>query len=237
MNRGIALGVLVLATAGLAGCGKSDTANSSAAVSPPDAINALKGLDADIVPATPTAEQPVTGITLNGDKVTDDAMGQVARFPKLKTLALKNTAVTAAGLAKLGSLVTLERLDLSGSKKIDDNAIAQIAHLAGMQVLKLNDTAAGDGAMASVARLSGLQTLELANTAVGDAGLAKLTPLVLLDELRLDGTKVTDAGLEHLKQLPALKTVYVAGTAVTLAGAEKLKTETKKTNPELRVIQ
>ena len=69
---------------------------------------------------------PTGKIILTGDKVTDEAMTSVARLLKLKTVRLKNTSVTAAGLAKIGGTVALETLDLSGSKNIGDDAVAQI---------------------------------------------------------------------------------------------------------------
>jgi hypothetical protein len=215
----------------LSGCNKPT--GTDAAALEVEALKPLKALDADVEPAEPTAEQPTNKLILTGDKVNDDTMTNVARLLKLKTLRLKNTSVTAAGLAKVGGIVTLETLDLSGSKKVGDDAVAQIAHLAGLQALLLNETAVTDAGMSSVARLNGLRVLELVNTTVGDAGVEKLKPLALLEELRLEGTKLTDAGLEKLKDMPALKTVYVNNTAVTINGVEKMK----QARPDLNVVQ
>jgi len=236
MPRATAMMFLVTATLGLAGCGKPTGPDPVAAQV--EALKPLKELDADIEPAEPTAEQPVAKVVLNGEKVNDDTMTYVGRLPKLKVLRLKNTAVTAAGLAKIGSTVTLDTLDLSGSKKINDEALAQIGHLAGLQTLILNDTAIADPGMDSVARLNGLRVLEMVNTAVGDAGVEKLKTLVVIEELRLEGTKLTDAGLERLTALPALKTVYVNGTAVTAGGIEKVnKLRKDQMRPELNIAQ
>jgi hypothetical protein len=222
---------LTLTVVGLIGCQKTGTGGGpDVAAQQAEALKALQDLGATVEPAEPSPEHPVVEISLSGDKVTDDALTYVARFPKLKRLSLENTAVTGAGLAKLNGVITLERLNLSGSKRIGDEDLRRIAHLAGINSLRLNDTAVTDAGMPTVARLTGLRALELSNTAVGDAGLEKLKPLIVLKELMINGTKVTDAGLEPLKGLPALETVYASGTGVTIAGVEKLR-------PKIKVIQ
>jgi hypothetical protein len=230
MLRSTATALLISMTA-LAGCGKP--AGPDPAALEAEALKPLKELGADFEPAEPTADQPTSKIVLTGDKVNDDTMTYVARLPKLKTLKLKNTSVTAAGLAKVGGTVTLETFDLSGSKKVGDDAVAQIGHLAGLQSLLLNDTAVTDAGMSAIARLNGLRVLEMVNTAVGDTGVEKLKPLVLLEELRLEGTKVSDVGLEKLKDMPALKTLYVNNTPVTVNGVEKVK----QARPDLNIVQ
>ena len=222
MTRGTIL-LMLAAVAGLTGCNKSGPGTADIAASQAEALAALKALDATIEPAEPNAEQPVTRIELNNDKVTDTTLDYIARFPRLKTLRLRNTSVTSAGLAKLKGSVDLQLLDLKGSEKIGDDGLAKIAHLAGLRTLSLNGTAVTDAGMANVGRLTGLEVLDLDKTAVGDAGLAKFKSLVVLNELGLNGTKVTDVGLEYLKALPALHKLSVYGTAVTLGGVDSLK--------------
>jgi hypothetical protein len=237
MSRATAIPFLATIVLGLVGCNSKPTGADPVAAQV-EALKTLKELGAEVDPAEPTAEQPVARVVLDGEKVNDDAMTFVGRLPKLRMLRLRNTSVSAAGLAKIGSIVNLEALDLAGSKKIDDAALAQIGHLAALQSLILNDTAVTDAGMESVARLNGLKVLELVNTAVGDAGVEKLKTLIVLEELRLEGTKVGDAGLEKLNALPALKTIYVNGTAVTAGGVEKVKQLRKdKFRPELNIAQ
>lgn len=218
MRRG-AIGVLVLCAA--VGCNKSGGPGDAAGLRA-EARTALKDLDARVEPENSTPDKPVMEIALSGDKVTDDALAHVARFPTVQTLRLRNTAVMSAGMARLGGLVALTKLDLSGTK-VGDDGLAQITHLAGLRTLLLERTPVTDAGMASVGRLTGLQELRLNETAVGDAGLAELKSLSSLEELGLDRTKVTDAGLPHLVELKKLHTIYVDGTAITVAGRDKFR--------------
>jgi hypothetical protein len=219
-----------------AGCNRAEPGPDHAAQRD-EAMKALAALGATIEPDSPSGDHPVDQIDLSGDKVTDDTLTYVARFPRLKKLSLKNTAVTSAGLTKLAGLVSLERLDLSGSAKVSDDGIAHTAHLAGITELGLSNTSVTDAGMASDGRLTGLKTLELGYTAVGDAGLAHLKGMIVLNVLRVEGTSVTDAGLGQLKGLPALTMVNVTETAVTFAGAEMFRSDVKAQKRDVKVVQ
>jgi hypothetical protein len=71
-------------------------------------------------------------VDLARSKVTDAALGSVAKMTQLERLHLENTAVTDAGLEKLAGLKNLEYLNLYGTKVTD----AGIAKLAGNKALK-----------------------------------------------------------------------------------------------------
>ena len=198
MNRG-ATWVVLVPSALIAGCNKSDPALLAKGAIQADAVKGAKGPDAGIEPAEATEEKPVVEIDLSGSKVTDAVLAYVARFPRaLRSLLLKDTAVTSAGMAQLRGLVSLETLDLAGTK-IGDEGLSKIDHLAGLTELYLPGTAVTDAGMASVAKLNGLTKLILSDTAVGDAGVGKMKTLTDLKELQLDRTKLTNAGLEQLK--------------------------------------
>jgi hypothetical protein len=235
MMRGVGSVVLGLVIA-VAGCNRADLGPELAAQRD-EAMKALRALGATIEPDNPTSDNPVVAINLSGDKVSDDTLTYVARFPKLKKLSLKNTAVTSAGLTKLAGSVSLDKLDLSGCAKIGDEGLTHIAHLAGITDLGLSNTSMTDAGMASVGKLTGLKTLELGYTAVGDAGLAHLKGMIILNVLRLEGTKVTDAGLDQLKGLKDLKMVNVTGTPVTAAGVEKFRSDVQAQKRDVDVVQ
>ena len=76
MTRGTIL-LMLAAVAGLTGCNKSGPGTADIAASQAEALAALKALDATIEPAEPNAEQPVTRIELNNDKVTDTTLDYI----------------------------------------------------------------------------------------------------------------------------------------------------------------
>ena len=138
--------------------------------------------------ATLDADDDVVSIT-TGDVVTDDMVAKFELLPKLRELHIANTTrLTAAGLAHLARLSSLENLHLSGLNHagnwLGDVAIEHIVGLPSLCDLMLNMCGTTD---------SGVKLL---------AGLPRLTRLSLGDEARLtDATLDTIARLKHLKQL------------------------------------
>jgi hypothetical protein len=127
------------------------------------------------------AGKPVISVNLSLTQVSDDAMGQLVNFPKLKRLALNNTPITDAGLEKLKDLKELQKIYLVDTKITD----------AGLDHLK---------------EIKSLQLLSLVGTQITDAGLEKLKELKDLQMLFVFGTKVTDEGAKKLQEeLPKLK--------------------------------
>lgn len=91
---------------------------------------------------------------------------------------------------------------------VDDDALAQIGHLTGLQELYLSNTTITDAGLGNLARLTSLQRLYLYHTEITDKGLANLYPLTWLRWLTFSGTKVTEKGLGKLRTaLPACKVI------------------------------
>jgi len=111
--------------------------------------------------------------------------------------------LTDLGLAKLGKLTKLRRLNMSG------------AHLtpAGLKVL----------AGLPIERLS-LWNID----ALNDSAAAVLVEIPTLTSLDLSLTSVTDKGMQTLAKLPNLKTMYLTETKVTPKAVEAFQ----KTNPK-----
>jgi hypothetical protein len=84
-----------------------------------------------------------------------------AQIATLEDLNLAGTDVGAAGLSELAALPRLRSLDLSGSRRVDDAALAAVAGVAPLEALALRNTEAGGAGLAQLARLPALRSLDL----------------------------------------------------------------------------
>jgi len=112
---------------------------------------------------------------------TDAVLEHLKSLSTVRSLRLKDTNVTDAGLVPLKGLSNLETLDLGGNMRVSD---------AGLGYLK---------------GLTKLRSLEVWATDVTDAGLIHPKGFTNLKRLDLRMTKLTDTGLQHLEGLRALE--------------------------------
>lgn len=119
-------------------------------------------------------------------------------------------AVTAAGLAALGSLKQLQTLKLANCTRVDNAGVAGLASLVNLQALDLSscDRVTGAG-LAPLRGMVAMQRLVLSGCAkVDDLGLAHLEGMARLEQLDLSKClRVTDAGVGHLAGLHQLKSL------------------------------
>jgi hypothetical protein len=104
--------------------------------------------DADVAALAPLREH-VAVLVLARTRITDQALADVARMPRLVQLDLRETKVTERGVAALGALPELAHLNLFG-------------------------TEVGDGVAAALARLAKLAAVHVWESRVTEAGLASL---------------------------------------------------------------
>lgn len=146
-------------------------------------------------------------------------------MPALRRVDLRDSNVTDAGLASLGSLVRLESLDLSGTK-VSGQGLARIAHLPALRSISLEDVDLTDRDLALLTRFKSLKTLRLASSRMTDDGLKQIAAISTLERLELkytNQTSITDAGIEHLKDMKSLRTVYFNTTGFTDAAINDLR--------------
>jgi hypothetical protein len=178
-------------------------------------------------------------VSFAGSRIGNEALTQLQKCRRLRTLELDGTDITDGTLRQLAGL-SIESLGLSRTRITDEG----LRHLAGLPIrqLILNDTTIGDDGLAHLAGLPleglslvrsevteaglphlvglPLSRLDLSETLVGDAGLEMLRPL-RLRVLDLQDTQVTDAGLSHLSDHP-LESLDLSGTRITDAGLTQL---------------
>jgi Leucine-rich repeat (LRR) protein len=75
----------------------------------------------------------LTVLNLSDNPITDDDLGQVARFTNLEVLALQNTKVTGTGLVKLEKMARLNVLNLVNCRMVDED----LSHFLSMPNLRI----------------------------------------------------------------------------------------------------
>ena len=110
-------------------------------------------------------------------EITDLGAARLTALKKLRVLNLSRSEITAAGLAELATLPTLEALTLAHASRLGDNAVPALL------------------------RLERLTTLDLTGAPLTDAGLAKLAAHPALREIVALDTQITEAGAEELARL------------------------------------
>ena len=102
-------------------------------------------------------------------------------------------------------------------------AVARVANLDRLKILRLGGLAVTDGVFEVEGRMNHLERLRLDITGVSDEGLAHARALKSLRELYIYNTLVGDDGLKHLEGLTNLKYLTLWETRVTDAGLRHLK--------------
>jgi serine/threonine protein kinase len=132
------------------------------------------------------------------------------------------------GLTALANVKALNELDLTGCKRLTDEAFKLVAQLTHLETLILSESSAGDTALKHVARLPNLHTLNLAQCGVTEAGLAFLKPLRrTLTTLYLNGLDLSAVGVSHLASLRQLECLVLNHTPLSDAGLAVLTGLTK----------
>ena len=120
-------------------------------------------------------------LAVQGETVTDAAVGYLAGLPNLCDLSLEGTSITDEGVAKLKQLRGLRRLNLSRSNRVTDAALAHLAALPDLQYLELRDNNIGDAGLEHLKRFNKIRLLDVRGCQrVTDAGLGHLTGLMRL---------------------------------------------------------
>ncbi len=154
------------------------------------------------------------------DKPSDQCMEHIAHLTGLKHLGLDRTDVTDKGFKYIGSLSSLEYLDLP--YRVTDAGMAYVAELPLLKRLYFGELGSQvtDAGLHHLAKLTALEELALWGERMGDAGLVHLRGLPRLKYLFLRGPHFTDAGCVHLKDISSLRMLsYHEGVArITDAG-------------------
>ena len=224
----------------------------------------------------------MTALTLsNGAAVQAEALEVLAHLPALRKLdlssrlrwsvasqavpdAVDHVRLPPAALARICTLPALQELSLSGSSRVDTNAMKFIVRLNQLTALDLSVCRALDaGAMQYIAqlprlvhlnlegcnriagpemvmlrRVAGLQSLMLTNChAIDDAACSHAATMRGLTRLGLRGcTRVTESGLIALRALTQLQWLEVSSGTADAVGIAHLGVLTNVTHLTLRAF-
>ena len=152
--------------------------------------------------------------------IGDEGFEAVALLSNLTTLKAHSVKfVTDAGLARFGSLTSLNTLDL-GDVNVNEG-LESLAGLPNLKALTLGDSATDSG-LSFLTSLPALETFKVSGDGVTDEGLVHLGSLANLTELDLSFSGITGAGLSLLAFLPLLRVLDISDCEVGDEGVQHL---------------
>ncbi len=157
-------------------------------------------------------------------RVTDAWLANVAGFTTLTNLDLANCDVRGPGLAHVGRLGQLRRLNLTLTPVTDDS-LAALAGLTRLQIFSLASTHCTGRGFRALGPLQDLRNLNFHYTPVDDDGLREISRLTQLERLEIVHTQFTDAGAVHLAKITGLRRLQLGSrkaTGAAIAAVAKL---------------
>ena len=116
----------------------------------------------------------LTSLEFNIADVTDTSLQWLAAPPELTSLSFTGAAITGRGLAHLGELRQLKKLELVDCPRLQGTDLEALANLPALETLNLRGSPIDDSAVESLKKLTRLQTLNLSQTRVTQSGAAQL---------------------------------------------------------------
>ncbi len=162
----------------------------------------------------------VTGLSIEGAKITDAGLAGLKNFPFIASLNLKSTTITDKGVQHLSKIPGLSFLRLN-STGITDKGVSYLPNLPLLSFLELKTSQTTDAGLKHLGRVPKLHTLYLDDTSVNGGGIKHLAPLEHLRMLSLNNTPFNDRGLMELAEFPnlaKLEVLYLANTKITDKG-------------------
>ena len=172
---------------------------------------------------------PLKGQGGRNERVTDDWLKRLVGMTTLRRLDLANCAVKGDGLRHVGTLTSLQELNLTLTPVNDDG----LKHLGGLTELRILGLASTQCTGTGFAHFQALRKLESVNfhfTPLNDAGLRAISQVPISGRLWFAHTHFTDAGAASLAALKQLKRCGIgsmekASSGEAVAALEKLPLE------------
>lgn len=164
----------------------------------------------------------VTGLSIDGSKITDEGLAGLKNYPLVAMLNLDSPTITDQGVLRLSEIPTLSFLRLNATR-ITDKGLSYLTKLPDLAYLELKTTQITDEGLKHLARLPKLQTLYLDDTSITGSGLKHLAALTQLRWLSLSNTRLDDKGLGNLAEFPnfaKVEVLYLSNTKITDAGCQ-----------------
>jgi hypothetical protein len=176
-------------------------------------------------------------LNTNAEELTAAGLAPITAMPTLQCLCLWNgmpaTDDTLARLARRKD--GLRALEFEGKKEVTVAGWAHLPQIAGLQVLLIRDDPAVNAEVLShVKDIAALRDFSCHScTSVNDAAVAHLRMVCTLERLDLTfcGEHVTDLSLLYARDMTALKELIICGCAFTSTGVAQLRAD----RPDLKI--
>lgn len=159
---------------------------------------------ADLLARLPNLED----LHVEGEQFGDVSLASVATLSRLRRLTL-SIAATDAGLAQLGSLRQLRKLNLNGNA-YSDAAMERLKELPTIESLYLNTPNLSDEGLRQLAALPSLRELTLRDASISDEAITQLRAALPELQIELKGTRQVRQGDWSTKQVSADLVVALA---------------------------
>jgi Leucine-rich repeat (LRR) protein len=161
-----------------------------------------------------------------GTKQLGEARGDVV-VPAGTLLRLDVQGDARRAVSALDGLAAddIQLLNCCQAKNVNDNVLAHLAHLTGLEVLFLGEARVSRTGLRSLTALKNLKALQLPPDGLRPEDLSLLAELPCLEYLNPGGRRLTDAALGPIGKLRSLTQLILGGTRVGpgLAHLENLK--------------
>jgi hypothetical protein len=136
-----------------------------------------------------------------GQAAKDEDLAPLRHVPTLRTLWLRGSKITGAGLRHLRHLPHLDYLDL-GNTPVTSEGLSELKHLPNLVYLDLSGTQVADGDLEHLGALPKLGWLNLNRTLVSHAGIIQhVAPIKSLRMICLERTRVSPAESAALNEM------------------------------------
>lgn len=175
----------------------------------------------------------VTTLIMDDANISDASCENFKQLPKLDTLSISNTSITADGLQKL-NLEQMVALNINRVKRAK-TLLARLSKNRVLQRLHLMGADLNDDDLKYIARIRSLRWMDLKNNFFTDAGIRPLVSLVKMKDLQIDGMGLTPKSIQTFSQFPELSTLVIG--RCSWKNKEKLHfTEVlKRDHPQVKV--
>ena len=151
-------------------------------------------------------------LVIGGLDQADEALAIVGTLSNLEELMVIDASrVTDAGVAHLATRLKLKRLLLLGDAALTDDSLAALGSMRSLEALQLDGSRVTDLGLVHLRAMTSLRMLGLARAGrITDDGMPSLGALVNLEQLDLSGNSVTYKGMQHLAWMTKLRVLHLS---------------------------
>ncbi len=153
----------------------------------------------------------VVGVVLASTWVTDADLALLGTLSSVEEIDLSQTKITDIGLEHLKGLTNVRELSLRYAEYVTDSGVAHIKHWEDLERLSLHGTKVTSRVFGHLASLTSLKNLDIGHTEITDSGFEELAELTRLEKLGMGGNRILGPGLELLRLVPSLRHLDVSG--------------------------